>query len=71
MKQDGLSSIWLCKLCKANFLFLSDVEEHTKRSGHTLIDEYDLSSGKLLNTIDSSARRSLTYQVQRPALLKD
>jgi hypothetical protein len=53
MKQDGLSSIWLCKLCRANFLFLSDVEEHTKRSGHTLIDEYDLSSGKLLNTIDS------------------
>ena len=71
MKHGGLSSIWLCKLCKANFLFLSDVEEHTKRSGHTLIDEYDLSSGKLLNTIDRLTRRSLTYQVQSPALLKD
>ena len=53
MKHDGLSSIWLCKLCRANFLFLSDVEEHTKRTGHTLIVEYDMSSGKLLNNIDS------------------
>ena len=71
MKHDGLSSIWLCKLCRANFLFLSDVEEHTKGTGHTLIDEYDMSSGKLLNTIDSLVRLSLTYKVLRLAHLKD
>ncbi len=53
MKHDGLSSIWLCKYCKANFLFRSDVEEHTKRTGHVLIHEYDMSSGKLLSTIDN------------------
>ena len=48
----GLNSIWLCKECKANFLFFSDVEEHMERTGHSIIQEYEMSSGKLLNGID-------------------
>lgn len=48
----GLNSIWLCKECRANFLFYSDVEEHMERTGHSIIQEYEMSSGKLLNGID-------------------
>jgi hypothetical protein len=48
----GLNSIWLCKECRANFLFYSDVEEHKERTGHYMIQEYEMSSGKLLNGID-------------------
>jgi hypothetical protein len=47
----GLNSIWFCKDCKANFLFRSDVEEHIDRTGHLSIHEYDMESGKFLNTI--------------------
>lgn len=46
-----LNSIWLCQDCKANFLFRSDVEEHIERTGHLLIHEYEMSSGRFLNTI--------------------
>jgi hypothetical protein len=48
----GLNSIWLCEECRANFLFHSDVEEHVERTGHLIIHEYEMSSGKLLNRID-------------------
>lgn len=48
----GLNSLWLCKECRANFLFYSDVEEHVERTGHSIIHEYEMSSGKLLNGID-------------------
>ncbi len=53
MKNLDLKSIWLCKECRASFVFRSDVEEHTKRTGHNNIYQYDLSSGKLLDRIEN------------------
>jgi hypothetical protein len=38
---------------QASFVFRSDVEEHTKRTGHNNIYQYDLSSGKLLDRIEN------------------
>ena len=53
MKNSDLKSIWLCKECRASFVFRSDVEEHIKRTGHNSIYQYDLSSGKLLDHVEN------------------
>jgi hypothetical protein len=51
LKSTELKSIWFCKDCKTTFIFRSDVEEHIDRMGHVYIDEYDMESGRHLNTI--------------------
>jgi hypothetical protein len=46
-----LNSIWCCKDCKTNFIFRSDVQDHIESTGHLYVDEYDMESGRYLNTI--------------------
>jgi hypothetical protein len=38
----------VCHQCKATFVFDSDADDHKARSGHLLIIEHDILSGKNL-----------------------
>jgi len=34
LDDDDLKHIWFCRDCKAQFIFLADVEQHTDETGH-------------------------------------
>jgi hypothetical protein len=31
---DDLKHIWFCRVCKKTFVFASDIEDHTRVTGH-------------------------------------
>ena len=52
MPQDDLKCIWICTECRTCFLFHSDVDDHSRDSGHLRINKYGLLSDKLVDGID-------------------
>ena len=51
MHKDDLKAMWNCKVCGISFLFFSDMQDHMEKSGHLIIQKYDLSSGKFLESM--------------------
>jgi hypothetical protein len=51
MHQDDLKTVWICNECGMSFIFFSDMQDHKAKFGHVGIKKYDLSSGKLLESI--------------------
>jgi len=48
MNYDDLKSIWICDVCKFDFLFKSDVESHIAETGHKSVNKYDMISSVLI-----------------------
>ena len=48
MNSDDLKVIWICKECRATFVFHADSEIHIEQSGHRRIAAYDIKTGKML-----------------------
>ena len=51
MPQDDLKCIWICTECRTCFLFHSDVDDHSRDSGHLRINKYGLLSDKIVDGI--------------------
>jgi hypothetical protein len=49
MNDNDLNSLWICNICKFDFIFKSDVESHIADTGHDLIQKYDLLSTPLID----------------------
>lgn len=47
MAADDLKVIWICKDCRATFVFHTDSEIHIEQSGHHTITAYDIETGKM------------------------
>jgi hypothetical protein len=50
MNYDDLKSVWICHICKFDFVFKSDVESHVAETGHESIGKYDMVSSLQVDT---------------------
>jgi hypothetical protein len=51
MHQDDLKTVWICNVCGMTFIFFSDMQDHKAKFAHIGTKKYDISSGKLLESI--------------------
>jgi len=51
MHEEDLKNVWICGKCKMRFVFRSDINDHKSRCGHSILQKYDLTSGRLLDVI--------------------
>lgn len=49
MNYHDLKSLWICDICKSDFIFKSDVESHIAETGHNIINKYDLVSSMMID----------------------
>ncbi len=51
MHQNDLKTVWICNVCGMRVIFFSDMQDHKAKFGHLGMKKYDLTSGKLLESI--------------------
>ena len=50
MNYDDLKSVWICHICKFDFVFKSDMEFHVSETGHESIGKYDMVTSLQVDT---------------------